>query len=39
MDLVDPENKYIKLDLNVLLAADPLEISPKITQKPKKIDQ
>jgi len=36
MDLVDPENKYIKLDLNVLLAADPLEISP---QKPKKIDQ
>jgi len=37
MDLADPENKHSKLDLDALLAMDPLEIHPIITQKMKKV--
>lgn len=37
MDLVDPENKNSKSDLDVPLAVDPLEICPILTQKMKKI--
>ena len=32
MDLVDPDNKNRKSDLSALLAMDPLEICPIITQ-------
>jgi len=37
MDLVDQENKTSKLDLDALLATDPLEVHPTITQNTKKI--
>ena len=37
MDLVDQEIKNSKSDLKVLLATDPLEIRPIITQKMKEI--
>jgi len=37
MDLVDPEDKTFKSDLEAPFAVDPFEIHPVITQKDKKI--
>ena len=36
MDLVDLEDKTSKSDVEALLAADPIEIHPTVTQKEKK---
>lgn len=36
MDLVNPEDKTSKLDLDALLAMDPFEIHSIVTQKKKK---
>lgn len=38
MDLVNPEDKTSKLDLDALLAMDPFEIHSIVTQKKKKRD-